>query len=135
MVKSVFWGLGLVLVGFIISWIYQTIKAMKDPDVQTASKLRMSVKRYRKYQRLYDAHWEIMMKYGPNSKEAERFFANEVYPNLPNPNEWRRYEDYRTVLQQQEIMSQIQNPPTKEWQPTSLSKAMESMGYRKTQNK
>lgn len=128
-------GLGFVFVGFIGYWAYQTIKAMRDPDVQIATDLHMSIKRYRKYQRLYDAHWEVMMKYGTNSREAENFFAKEVYPNLPNPNEWRRYQYYRAMLQQQEIMAQIQNHQTKEWQPTPLSKAMESMGYRKTDKK
>lgn len=103
----IFWGLGFVAAGFIIGLVYNMVKASKDPDVQAASDLRMTIGNYRKYKRLYDAHWEIMMKYGANSSEAERFFAKEVYPNLPNLNEWRRYEDYRALLQQQEMMDQI----------------------------
>ncbi|MDE6492937.1 MAG: hypothetical protein K2L37_07300 [Lactobacillus sp.] len=76
--------------------------SLKDPDLQTAGKLNMSVKNYRMYRKLYDAHWEVMMKYGPNSSEAEKFFAKEVYPYLPNLNEWRKYGEYRGWLQRKE---------------------------------
>lgn len=107
MSTSIFWSLGLAITGGIIYWIYLSIKAAKDPDVTIASKLRMSISNYRIYERLYDAHWDVMMKFGPNSSEAEKFFAKEVFPNIPNPKEWQRYQEYRRLLQQKEQEEEI----------------------------
>lgn len=114
--------IGVLIGGLLLYWLYETLKALKDPDVQIASDLRMSIKRYRKYQRLYDAHWEIMMKCGSNSREAENFFAKEVYPNLPNLNEWRRYQEYRSKVAQSERISILQNN-NNQWKPTPLHEA------------
>lgn len=102
--------------------------SLNDPDVQAASKLRMSITRYRKYQKLYDAHWDVMMKFGVNSSEAEKFFVKEVYPNIPNLNEWRRYEDYRGTLQRKEQEVEIRKilsreNRTQQWKPTSIHDA------------
>ena len=107
MLTSILWGLCLVLAVVLIQIIYHVIKASKDPDVKIATDLRMSITRYHKYQRLYDEHWNIMKKYGSHSKEAEQFFKTQVLPNIDNHNEWRRYEDYRAMLQRKEIMEQI----------------------------
>ena len=107
MLSSILWGLGFVVAGVLIKVVYHAIKASKNPDVQAATDLQISITRFHQYQRLYDAHWDVMMKYGPNSSEAERFFAKEVYPHLTNLNEWRRYENYRAELQRKEMMEQI----------------------------
>lgn len=103
-------------------------RSLNDPDVQAASTLRMSVRKYHKYKELYDAHWEVMMRFGPNSSEAEKFFAKEVYPNLPNLDEWRIYQEYRGILQRKEQEEEIrrilsrENKP-QQWKPTSIHDA------------
>lgn len=81
--------------------------ALKDPDVKVASALHMNIKRYKKYKKLYDEHWDKMMDYGSHSKEAEDFFRLYVMPNIDNPNEWRRYQDYRGMLKRKEHEEEI----------------------------
>ncbi|MCM1077777.1 MAG: hypothetical protein NC411_10505 [Bacteroides sp.] len=109
MLISILWGVGFVVAWVLVMIVYNIIKASKDPDVKTATNLQMSITKYKKYQRLYDEHWDIMMKHGADSKEAEDFFRTKVYPNIENPNEWRRYENYRSELQRKEMMEQIYN--------------------------
>lgn len=41
MTTSILWGIGAILVGAVIFWVYESIKATKDPNVQAASKLRI----------------------------------------------------------------------------------------------
>ena len=103
-------------------------KSLNDPDMQAASKLHMSIKRYRMYQKLYNAHWEIMMKYGANSIEAEDFFRTYVAPYIIIHNEWRRYSEYRGWLQRKEQEEEIKkifskDKGTDQWKPTSIHDA------------
>ncbi len=98
---SILCGLGFVLAGAVLFWLYESIKSKKDPDVQAASNLRMSVNRFRKYQRLYDEFFDCMMKYGVHSSIAEKKFV-EIFKQIDNPNEWKRYQDYRGMLQRRE---------------------------------
>lgn len=92
--KSVFGGVFSLFAYFLGTIITEWIKAMKDPDVQTASELRMSVKRYHKYQRLYDEYAEFMKIHGTHSRASEEKFA-EIFKQIDNPNEWRRYQEFR----------------------------------------
>lgn len=124
--KSLLWGVGLVVIGFFGYWIIQTIKAMKDPDVQIATDLRMSVKRYRKYQRLYDTYQAALLKYGFGSKEEENFYKKEILPNIGNPNEWRRYQAYRGNADQKKRSSLIQNNDN-QWKPTPIHEAFRNV--------
>lgn len=55
MVTSILWGLGFVFAGAIAFWKYESIKATKDPNVQAASKLRMSISTYNRLKSLFDA--------------------------------------------------------------------------------
>lgn len=122
---SILIGIGALMGGLFLYWLYETMKAMKDPDVQIATDLRMSIKRYRKYQLLYDAHQSVMMKYGVNSQEDERFFQKEVFPNLPNLNEWKRYQEYRSKVDQANRTSLLKNNDN-QWKPTPMHKAFGS---------
>jgi len=79
---------------------------MKDPDVQIASDLRMSVKRYRHYQRLYDEYQSFMIEHGVHSQASEKKFA-EIFKQIDNPNEWRRYQTYREQKQRNEYMKEL----------------------------
>ena len=92
--RSIFSGIFTLLAYFMMSVISNWIKAMKDPDVQVASDLRMSIKRYRHYQRLYDEYHEFMLKHGIDSHASEEKFK-EIFKQIDNPNEWRRYQQYR----------------------------------------
>lgn len=83
-----------LLVIFIFSFVCSYLKSLKKPDVQAATKLRMSVIRYRKYRKLYDEHQKIMDKYGIESKESIEYSIS-ILPKIKNMNEWRRYQDYR----------------------------------------
>lgn len=122
---SILTGIGVVIGGLLLYWLYETMKALKDPDVQIATDLHMSIKRYRKYERLYDAHQSVMMKFGVNSQEEESFFKKEVFPNLPNLNEWKRYQDYRSKVDQANRTSLLKNNDN-QWQPTPMHKAFGS---------
>lgn len=94
---NVLFGVGAVVVGFLFLWLYLTVKAMKDPDVQAASSLHMSIKRYYLYKKIYDEYDEFMKVHGPASAASEKKFA-ELFKQIPNPNEWRRYQEYRYRL-------------------------------------
>ena len=75
----------------------QWVKAMRDPDVLIASDLKMSVKRYRLYQRIYDEYHDFMVQHGTDSPLSEQKFK-ELFKEIKNPNEWRRYQQYRSSL-------------------------------------
>lgn len=106
---GILYGFGAVLFAILVSIVYHWVKAMRDPDVQIATDLRMSVLRYREYERLYNDHWDVMMKYGPNSKEGEHYFAKVVFPELQklNMDEWHRYQSYREELLQKQMLDKI----------------------------
>lgn len=78
------------------------IKATKDPDVITASDLRMDVRRYKQYREWYDEHQRLMREYGINSKEEQAYFL-QFFKQIKNPNEWRRYQNYRLKQAHQEM--------------------------------
>lgn len=101
-----FSGLFFVIINFVIYWIQESIKAVKDPDVQAASDLRMSISRFRLYKRLWDEYQEYMEVHGTNSKESNEKFK-EIFKQIPNPNEWRRFGDYMVAKQQEEMMNEI----------------------------
>lgn len=88
------YGLLAVVIAAVLYWFYQTIKAMKDPDVQIATSLRMSVKRYRHYQKLYDEYQAFMMEHGVHSSASEKKYL-EIFRQINDPNEWRRYQQFR----------------------------------------
>lgn len=99
--RCLFGGVFSVLMYFLIFTFTQWVKAMKDPDVLAASDLRMSVKRYRVYKRIYDEYQAFMREHGTDSPASERKFA-ELFKEVKNPNEWRRYQNYRYELAKKE---------------------------------
>ena len=102
--KGILWGLGAVLVYFIISWIIASIKATKDPDVKIATALGIPILRYRKYKEWYDEHERLMKQYGIESKEANEYFSSFI-DQIQNKNEWRRYQNFRYEQFQMEQMN------------------------------
>ncbi len=103
---NLIYGIGAVVVGIILYWLYLTAKALKDPDVQIATDLRLSIKKYRHYQRLYDEYEDFMLKHGANSQASEKKFI-EIFKQIDNPNEWRRYQAYREQKQRNEYLHEI----------------------------
>lgn len=103
---SILYGIIVAVIGAILYWLYLTAKAMKDPDVQIASNLRMSIKSYRRYQRLYDEYQAFMLQHGSNSQASEKKFL-ELFKHIDNPNEWRRYQAYREQKQREEFFKEI----------------------------
>lgn len=103
---SILYSICAVVVGVVVYWLYQTFKALKDPDVQIATDLRMSVKRYRHYQKLYDEYQEFMHTHGVHSAASEKKFR-EIFKQIDNPNEWRRYQAYREQMQRDEFMKEL----------------------------
>lgn len=79
-------GLVAISIGFVGLLIYNIIKAMKDPDVQNAADLRMSIIRFRKYERLYDEYYAFMQEHGIHSAASEKKFK-EIFNQIDNPNE------------------------------------------------
>lgn len=94
MEKILIGGLVGVVICFVAMLVYHMIRAAKDPDVQAASDLRMSVTRYRHYRKLYDEYQDFMRVHGIHSAASEKKFM-EIFKQIENPNEWRRYQDYR----------------------------------------
>lgn len=84
-------------------------KATKDPDVQAASDLRMNVFNYRHYRKLYDDYSKFMQQHGPSSKESDDYFVKTIWPQIKNPNEWRRYQQYRQEQYDAEYRERINN--------------------------
>ena len=104
--NPIFYGIIAVIAFFILGWIVESVKAVKDPDVQKASDLRMSITNYKKYQLLYDDLQECMLKYGVNSNKVDEKFR-EILKQIDNPNEWRRYQKYREDKQREEMLDEI----------------------------
>ncbi len=101
-----FSALFAVTIYFVIYWIQESIKAAKDPDVQAASNLRMSITRFRLYQRLWDEYQEYMKVHGINSRESEEKFK-EIFKQIPNTNEWSRFGQYMEKKQREEMLNEI----------------------------
>lgn len=105
--RCLFVGVFSVLIYFVMFVFTQWVKAMKDPDVLVASDLRMSVKRYRVYQRIYDEYQAFMKDHGIDSPASERKFQ-ELFKEVKNPNEWRRYQQYRFDLSRKERLKELE---------------------------
>lgn len=95
--RCLFGGIFSMIMYYLMFVFTEWVKAMKDPDVLAASDLRMSVKRYRVYQRIYDEYQAFMIEHGTDSPASERKFR-ELFKEVKNPNEWRRYQQYRYNL-------------------------------------
>lgn len=104
--KGLLYGIILIAITLLAGLLWHFIRALKDPDVQNASRLRMSVKRYRHYQRLYDEYHDFMMKHGVNSQASEKKFI-EIFKRIDNPNEWRRYQAYRLEKHQEAFQKEM----------------------------
>lgn len=104
--RCIFSAIFSVLAYFLMMWLTATFKALKDPDVQIASELRMSVKRYRHYQRLYDEYQEFMAEHGVHSHASEEKFK-EIFKQIEIPNEWRRYCAYREEKSRNELRNEL----------------------------
>lgn len=105
---SIICGLVAVVVGLFCMWIYQTIKASKDPDVKEASTLRIPIARYRKYQEAEKKIQETYAKFGTSSNKANKI-VSEIISSLPNMNEWRRYSDFQEKKARNKTMDEIIN--------------------------
>lgn len=95
-------GIIALVIGLVVSWIYFTCKAIKDPDVQASADLRIPILRYNKYKQWYDEHQRIMHEYGIGSKEDNEYFIS-FFKQIGHPNEWRRYQNYRWELSRNEL--------------------------------
>ena len=104
--KSTFSGVFAILVYCLLYIIVNSIKACRDPDVRAASSLGMTVARFHHYQRLFDEYQDFMEKHGSESRESEEKFK-EIFKQIKNPNEWRRYSKYRENKQNKEIKEMI----------------------------
>lgn len=78
--------LGFVCV-LILLWIINTIKAMKDPDVIEASRLRMTIDKYKYYKSISQEIQNIYSIYGINSDISYKK-VNDIIKNIKNKNEW-----------------------------------------------
>ncbi len=87
-------GLVCMAIGVVIMLIINTVRATKDPDVIAASNLKMDVRRYKKYREWYDEHQRLISRYGIGSKEETDYFLS-FFKQIENPNEWRRYQQFR----------------------------------------
>lgn len=92
--RSILGGLIFIVIMAILTVVSNIIKAFKDPDVLAASELKMDVRKYKQYREWYDEHQRLMGTYGIDSKEEQEYFRN-FFKQIQNPNEWRRYQDYR----------------------------------------
>lgn len=104
--KCIFSGLFAVIIYFLLFWIQESIKSVKDPDVQAASNLRIGIKRYRFYKRLWDEYQEFMRIHGAHSSESEEKFK-EIFKQIPNSDEWCRFGQYMEEKQRKEMMNEI----------------------------
>lgn len=94
----ILWGVGAVLAGFFLMWLVLSIKAIKDPDVQAASKLGMDIRRFHKYQEIFDEQCECHRNGTPiPDRTAE----------IPNMNEWYRYGEWRLEKDKEEFRKQV----------------------------
>lgn len=92
--KGIVGCLVFIVIVALVSIITNIIKATKDPDVIVASNLKMDVRRYKQYREWYDEHQRLISAYGIDSNEEQKFFLS-FFKQIKNPNEWRRYQDYR----------------------------------------
>ena len=107
--RSIFCGVFSILVYFLLALITYSIKATKDPDVQAASNLGMSITRFHLYQRIFDEYQDFLCEHDAESKEAYDKFK-ELFKQIPNPNEWRRYSKYREELERKRLYEELNKP-------------------------
>lgn len=95
-INGLIWGAIGIAIGFLWLFVKNYRKALKDPDVKLASKLRMSMPIYRDCQELFD--------------ERQKWFSENLngnFDNMPkrmpkNPNAYRKYEQYRSFMKDKE---------------------------------
>lgn len=104
--NTILGGIIAIVAGAIIWWLIGTIKAMKDPDVQAASNLKMSITRFHLYQRLWNEYQDYMKVHGIHSRDSEEKFK-EIFKQIPNPNEWRRFGQYMEQKGREKMMNEI----------------------------
>ena len=104
--KYIFSGLFAVIIYFLFFWIQESIKSSKDPDVQAASNLKIGINHYRLYKRLWDEYQEVLKIHGIHSSKTEEKFK-ELFKQIPNPDEWRRFSQYMEEKQRKEMMTEI----------------------------
>lgn len=82
-------GIIALVIGLVVSWIYFTYKAIKDPDVQVAADLRMSVAKYRKMIHVYE-HEKDCFHNGNNRLEDETIRASLVTLKPKRDEDWEK---------------------------------------------
>jgi len=87
---------GLLATLFLMSLelFINTLKALKDPDVITASNLGMSILHYNKYKKIQAQLEEL---YNRGVTEGDEI--NKLMKQIPNMNEWRRFNEYHYQLE------------------------------------
>ncbi len=110
MIKGLIYGLCLVGIYFLCGWLWHFFKALKDPDVNAAADLRMTISEYRLYQKLYDEYQEYMRIHGASSYDSEEFFRLQIFPRIKNPNKWRRYQKFRLENSMKQWNSYFKQP-------------------------
>ena len=106
LLRSIFGGVFTLLTYFFMMFIPYYIKAFKDPDVQTASNLRMSITRYNLYKQLWNEYQKFMEEHGVNSNESYEK-SKEIIKQIPNLNEWRRFGNYMIEKEQKARMDEL----------------------------
>lgn len=90
-------GLICVVVAAFLFWVYLYVKAFRNPDVQAATKLNMSILRYNKYQKIWK-EIKIIQNSKKNSEEARKEINALLITQVPNIEEWHRFEEYQTEM-------------------------------------
>ncbi len=93
MVTGLIWVAVVLAFGFVILFIKNYRKALKDPDVQIASRLGMTMPIYRDCQNVF----EERLKWHKNNEYDKTGYKNVRMPK--NPNAYRKYEQYRFFVQ------------------------------------
>lgn len=76
------------------SYLAEYTDKTKDPDIRTALKLCIPLKRYRQYGETYDKYQELKMFFGEDSQEANTFIL-KMCQQTKYPYEWLRYSQNR----------------------------------------
>lgn len=99
---------------FVLMWLWFTIKATKDPDVQAASMMHMSINDFNYYKKVYEKYWkaiEAEQKGGPivnpddfEESDSERWKWNAVRRYLDE----KRMQDSRD--RRNKMLEEIRKP-------------------------
>lgn len=98
----------VLVIWALVSCTRHTLAALKDPDVQAASRMGMTIMAYRKFRKLHSRLMEFRAAHPGDEAAVQRFFLSEIYPGIKGrEGKWQAFCQYQLQLTQEDQREEI----------------------------